>query len=395
MHDAQGAKSAQENDVRRMLAKTFLELREGLLTGSTGAVPRIVVTGLGSELGEQAVLDGAVAAAKAGGVQVLYLGTLHAPQVLCVPVQSEDEARDKMEAMLRSGEADGAVTMHYPFPIGVATVGRLRAPATGREFYLATTTGTADTDRVAAMVKGAVYGVAVAKCCGREAPTVGIVNVDGARATETVLKKLAAGGWDVQFGASQRAEGGVVLRGNDVLCGACDVVVCDSLTGNLLMKLLSAFTSGGSVETTGSGYGPGAGGQFDRVVGIVSRASGAAVIAGAVAYAAQAVRGKLSACVQTELAAAERAGLARLLAPKAAVAGTATQPAGKAPEKEVVTSQLAGIEILDLENAVQTLWAAGIYAESGMGCTGPVVRVSDAKLSAARALLVEKEYLGE
>ncbi|MEG1176754.1 MAG: hypothetical protein RSD62_08875, partial [Ruthenibacterium sp.] len=82
MHDAQGAKSAQENDVRRMLAKTFLELREGLLTGSTGAVPRIVVTGLGSELGEQAVLDGAVAAAKAGGVQVLYLGTLHAPQVL-------------------------------------------------------------------------------------------------------------------------------------------------------------------------------------------------------------------------------------------------------------------------------------------------------------------------
>ena len=30
----------------------------------------------------------------------------------------------------------------------------------------------------------------------------------------------------------------------------------------------------------------------------------------------------------------------------------------------------------DLEDAVKALWKAGIYAESGMGCTGPIVLLS-------------------
>ncbi len=30
--------------------------------------------------------------------------------------------------------------------------------------------------------------------------------------------------------------------------------------------------------------------------------------------------------------------------------------------------------MLDLEDAVQLLWSKNICAESGMGCTGPIVR---------------------
>ncbi len=35
------------------------------------------------------------------------------------------------------------------------------------------------------------------------------------------------------------------MRGNDVLSGAPDVMVMDSLTGNLVIKMLSSFASGG------------------------------------------------------------------------------------------------------------------------------------------------------
>ena len=64
-----------------------------------------------------------------------------------------------------------------------------------------------------------------------------------------------------------------------------------------------------------------------------------------------------------------------------------------APPKEVVTGAIAGIEIMDLEDAVNVLWKNKIYAESGMGCTGPVVLVSDANLEKSIALLKEAGYV--
>ena len=57
--------------------------------------------------------------------------------------------------------------------------------------YLATTTGTSDTDRIAGMVKNAIYGIITAKACGIQEPTVGILNVDGARACETALRSCS------------------------------------------------------------------------------------------------------------------------------------------------------------------------------------------------------------
>ena len=65
----------------------------------------------------------------------------------------------------------------------------------------------------------------------------------------------------------------------------------------------------------------------------------------------------------------------------------------KEPPKEVVTAQIPGIEVMDLEDAVKVLWKLGIYAESGMGCTGPIIRVSDANLAKAEEELKKSGYI--
>ena len=60
------------------------------------------------------------------------------------------------------------------------------------------------------------------------------------------------------------------------------------------------------------------------------------------------------------------------------------------PEKEVVTAEIAGIDVMDLEDAVKILWKQDIYAESGMGCTGPIVLIHvDKKEKAAEILKAE------
>ena len=56
--------------------------------------------------------------------------------------------------------------------------------------FIANTTGTSSADRIEGMIKNAVYGIIAAKACGHKNPTVGILNVDGARQTEKALKQL-------------------------------------------------------------------------------------------------------------------------------------------------------------------------------------------------------------
>lgn len=378
---------------KKLIADTFLAIAEGLETGTFGAKPKIAVTAMGSEHGEETVMEGAVKAARAGA-DVYFIGTITHPEVTTVPVADEDEAHKKMEELLETGAVDGAVTMHYPFPIGVSTVGRAVTPGKGHEMFIANTTGTSSTDRIEGMIKNAIYGIIAAKACGNADPTVGILNVDGARQTEIALKQLKENGYDITFAESARADGGCVMRGNDVLQGSPDIMVCDSLSGNILIKMLSSYTTGGSFEASGYGYGPGIGEGYDQLVMIVSRASGAPLIAGAIRYAAQLVRGKIFEVAKKEFEAANKAGLKDILAArKAADKPAAAQEEVTAPPKEVVTSQIAGIEIMDLEDGVKALWKIGVYAESGMGCTGPIILVSDANLAKAEEELKKAGYI--
>ena len=382
-------------NIEKIIAGTFLEMAEGLETGSFGKKPKIALTGMGSEHGEENAMKAALEAA-ASGIDVYYIGSLEAEGVTTVHVDDDEAGHDKMDEMLTSKEVDGAVTMHYPFPIGVSTVGRSITPAFGKEMFIANTTGTSSTDRIEGMIKNAIYGIITAKACGVKNPTVGILNVDGARQTEKALKKLADGGYPITFAESSRADGGCVMRGNDVLRGTPDIMVMDSLTGNVMSKMLSSAATGGSFEATGFGYGPGIGEGYDKLVMIVSRASGAPVVANALKYAGQLIRGGVFKIAAEEFAAAKKAGLDDILAELKAAQdkGSAPKEAVTAPPKEVVTAAIPGIEVMDLEDAVQVLWKLGIYAESGMGCTGPIVLVSDANLEKSLEALKEAGYVG-
>lgn len=381
--------------LEQQVASIFMEMADGVETGQFGGRPKIALTGMGSEHGEENSMAAAVEAATAG-IDVQYIGTLENPAVTTVKVADDEEGHAKMDELLDSKEIDGAVTMHYPFPIGVSTVGRVITPALGKEMFIANTTGTSSSDRIEGMILNAISGIITAKACGIENPTVGILNVDGARQTEMALKELAEGGYPITFAESSRADGGCVLRGNDVLRGTPDVLVTDSLTGNVLIKMLSAFQTGGSFEATGYGYGPGIGKGYDKLVLIISRASGAPLIANALKFAGQLVRGGVFKIAAAEFAAAEKAGLAKAIEKRKASAKPAAEDAEevKAPPKEPCTSSIPGIEVMDLEDAVQVLWKAGIYAESGMGCTGPLVMMSDANAEKAAELLKEAGYIG-
>lgn len=382
------------SNLEKTIAKTFLQMAEGLESGSFGIRPRIALTGMGSEHGEENAMQAAQMAAKRG-VEVYYIGSLEAEGVTTIPVANDDEGHKKMEEMVEKGEVDGAVTMHFPFPIGVSTVGRVITPARGKEMFVATTTGTSSSDRIEGMIKNAIYGVITAKACGVKEPTVGILNVDGARQTEMALNQLREGGYDLHWATSARADGGAVMRGNDVLQGTPDVMVMDSLTGNVMIKMMSAYTTGGSFEATGYGYGPGIGMDYEKLILIISRASGAPLIANALEYAAQLVRGKIFEVAKREFAAAEKAGLSKLLAARKAASKPAeAEEEVKCPPAEPCTASIPGIEVMDLEDAAKVLWKNGIYAETGMGCTGPLVMMSEANLEKASQLLKAAGYIG-
>jgi len=251
--------------------------------------------------------------------------------------------------------------------------------------FLATTTGISSTNRAEAMVKNALNGIITAKAMGIEEPTVGILNLDGARQVERALKELNVNGYKINFAESMRADGGAVMRGNDLLLATSDVMVNDTLTGNIMMKVFSAYTTGGNYESLGYGYGPGVGCGYNRIILILSRASGAPVVANTIKYAAKVVRGKLIEVSNEEFKKAKRAKLDEIL--KGLTKDIKKENEVEVPLKEVVTGVIAGIDIMDLEDAAKALWESGIYAESGMGCTGPIVLVNEEKLDKAINIL--------
>lgn len=381
-----------KDKTQQYIKETFVELAEALETGRLGGGAAIALTAPGGEHGEENALKAALIAHQKG-VRVHFIGSLSHPDLVCHEAKDEDAAHAVMERLLKEGTVSGAVTMHYPFPIGVATVGRAIAPGNGQEVFLATTTGTAATDRVEALVRGAIAGLVTAKACGVKNPSLGILNIDGARQAEGILKKMQQQGYPITFAESKRAGGGLILRGNDILMGACDVMVMDSLTGNVVIKMLSSFTSGGHYETVGYGYGPGIGEGYDRLVFIVSRASGAAVVANALVYAAQVAQGDWQEKSKQEYALAKKAGLNQLLAEAASRKNTKEEEEVKEPEKEPVTADIAGVEVMELEDAVRLLWKKGMYAQSGMGCTGPVVMVAEHNVEKALEWLREGGYV--
>lgn len=382
------------NDIKTILGKVFNDVANALETGEFGEKIRVGVTTFGSELGIDNLVKGAELAAKRDtSIEVVLIGPKVDSNLTQIVVESEDEGYKKMEEMLDSKEIGACVTMHYSFPIGVSTVGRVITPGLGKEMFIATTTGTSSPNRVEAMVRNGIYGIIVSKAMGLENPTVGILNVDGARQVERALKTLASKGYPINFSESGRADGGAVMRGNDLLTGTPDVMITDTLTGNILMKIFSSYTTGGSFESLGYGYGPGIGEDYNRNILILSRASGYPVVANAISYGAALVKGNINEKIKNEFARVNSAGFKELLnSLNKDNKKEYNVEEVKSPEKEVVTGTIEGIDIMELEDAVEALWKEGIYAESGMGCTGPVVMVNENKIKEAINVLNNAGY---
>ncbi|QJT07560.1 glycine/sarcosine/betaine reductase complex component C subunit alpha [Oceanidesulfovibrio marinus] len=382
--------ASQRHLIAEALASVVDKARHG------GPVVKIGLMATGSELGQEEILRGGrMAQEDNAGLRVVAIGPrmpgFDDLEWIETP-DSEAELNAGVEKALSDGAVSGLVAMHFPFPIGVATIGRSMTPGRGKPMFIASCTGTTAHSRGESLLRNAVYGIAVAKACGVAEPSLAFLNIDGAGPVLRAFSRMKDRGYAVSFGTSGRGDGGSLLRGNDLVAGSVDVLVCDTLTGNVLSKVFSTFTTAGQYETTGWGYGPSVGEGWNKIVSIVSRASGAPVIAGALALTARAAKGGLPDVVAAELKAARAAGFdeeQEALKPKAAAA----EQIPEKPPVVPVDEEIAGVDVLDMEAAMYSLWKEKIYAETAMGCTGPVVRIQRAVKDAAIGVLKKAGYL--
>ena len=384
----------QNNKVKDMISEVFNEIADGIKSGSFKSKVKIGLTTLGSEHGVCEMVHAAeMAKEKYGDFDIVLIGSEVESELEQVVVDTPEEGHKKMVELLESGYLNGCVTQHFDFPIGVSTVGKVVTPGKGKDMILATTTGTTSTNRVEGMTINAISGIAAAKAMGIKNPKIGILNIEGARKVEKILTELKEGGYEIEFSDSLRADGGVVMRGNDLLAGTPDIMICDSLTGNLLVKVFASFTTGGNYETTGAGYGPGIGENYDKLVNIVSRASGAPLICEALRYCAKCAENNVLTIAKNEFEKANKAGLKDIIAKNTKEKKKEDGDEDiKMPPKKVVTYAIAGIDILELDDACKALWKAGIYSESGMGCTGPIVLVGEDENDSAMEVLKKAGY---
>lgn len=377
-----------------IIADALLSIIERAQSG--GPVTRIGLMAAGSELGSHELLNGAVLAQQnTPGLRVVAIGekiTGYDTLEWIETPDCEDDIAKALEAAIHSGQIAGAVALHYPFPIGVATIGRVVTPGRAKPMFIASCTGTTSAQRGEALLRNAIYGIATARACGIANPTVAFLNIDGAGPALRSLSRMIDSGYQATLGSSLRGDGGSLLRGNDLVTGAVDVLVCDSLTGNVLIKLFATFTSGGQYETTGWGYGPSTGEGWKNIVSIISRASGAPVIANALALTAQAANAGLPNLVADELKKARAAGLDEAIQSLMPKAAAEEDPVVK-PAAIPVDAQIAGVDVLEMDNAAKALWKEGVYAEAAMGCTGPVIRIATADQTKAEKILKENGFI--
>jgi hypothetical protein len=107
------------------------------------------------------------------------------------------------------------------------------------------------------------------------------------------------------------------------------------------------------------------------------------------------VQGELVTLAEEEFVAAKDAGLEEIINElETASASSGGKEEISAPESKTVDEEISGIDILTLDDAVHALWQADIYAESGMGCTGPVVMMAQEDEAEAWEVLQENGFIG-
>ncbi len=193
---------------------------------------------------------------------------------------------------------------------------------------------------------------------------------------------MAEKGYAVEFGESLRAGRRFIAsrkrspcrkRGCSCLRYPLPAMCCG--------QVFAAFTTGGGYEALGWGYGPSVGDGWKKSSPIISRASGAPVIAGALEYTAQAIRGKLPEQVAKELAAAQAAGFEdelKCLSPKPEAGADDVPPM---PKAEPCDEEIHGIDVLDWTRRCIPCGRQTSMPKAQWSCTGPVVKLASANLA--------------
>ena len=123
------------------LAGAFTQMADGLMSGQFGRKMRIGLTLTGSEHGEQELIRAAEMAARQNAdIEPVLIGDVAEAPFELHPASDLHESHQVMEKLLDEGKIDGCVTLHYGFPLGVSTVGKVVTPAGGKDMIMATTT---------------------------------------------------------------------------------------------------------------------------------------------------------------------------------------------------------------------------------------------------------------
>ena len=200
------------DEIKKLVGEALNEIIETAKSG--GKKFRVGLMASGSEHGAEEIAKGAKLAIQNSGnvIPVLIGPKIKGYDDLEYIECAECDIPATLETCINDGRIAGAVAMHFPFPLGVTTIGRVLTPGRGRPMILASTTGTSSTVRGEAMLRNAIYGIASAKALGIINPTVGILNVDTAQPVFRALSRMKEKGYEINFGTSTRADGGSVLR---------------------------------------------------------------------------------------------------------------------------------------------------------------------------------------
>jgi len=120
---------------KKLAAGVLSEIAQSIRTGQGGPKIRIGLTTVGSEIdAEHLVEGGRQAVDKDPNLELVVIGDYQSSDLAVYEAHSDEEAAAILESLLDQGELDGVVTMHYPFPIGVSTVGKVVTPARGKNY---------------------------------------------------------------------------------------------------------------------------------------------------------------------------------------------------------------------------------------------------------------------
>ncbi len=119
------------------------------------------------------------------------------------------------------------------------------------------------------------------------------------------------------------------------------------------------------------------------------------VVANAIEYAKDLIKGNINKLIKEEFEKANKAKLKDILNSIENKENKKSEDEEEVPmpTKEIATASISGIDVMDIEDAQKTLWKEEIYAEGGMGCTGPVIKVNDKNYDKSVEILKEKGFI--